>query len=443
MITTLPRRSSLALAILSTMPSLALASSFQLLEQSPSHLGNAFAGTASNIMDATSVYFNPAGISQLEGRHITLGANLVFTESKFRDRASNTNGIESRTDETGVIPNAYYVHPVNDRLTLGLGLNGPFGLASDYGRDWMGRYLATYSDLEIASFNTTFAYELAENFALGLGVSYQRAEVILESQVDSTFGVNPNPATDSSAKIEGSDHAFVADVSAFFSPTESTSLGLVWRQGAKFELEGDARFALNAACTPGAGYPTGTPPAPTTGTICAATLTALDGDAAADIELPDTLTFSFTQQLNSRWALHGDIAWTQWSSIDTIDIVNTENGITVSQLHLQYDDTMRYALGVTFKPGNAWTWRAGIAIDEAPQKDPAIANPRIPDQDRTWLSLGFNYAISQDVSVDVGYAHLFVDDASIANIDSQTGHRVFGDYDAQVDIVGVQANWKF
>src|SRR5690606_37684437 len=92
-----------------------------------------------------------------------------------------------------------------------------------------------------------------------------------------------------------------------------------------------------------------------TGTICAATLTALDGDAAADIELPDTLTFSFTQQLNSRWALHGDIAWTQWSSIDTIDIVNTENGITVSQLHLQYDDTMRYALGVTFKPGNAWT----------------------------------------------------------------------------------------
>lgn len=443
MITRLPRQSTLALAILSALPGVAFASSFQLLEQSPAHLGSAFAGTASNVIDASSVFFNPAGLSQLEGRHLTLAGNLVFTESVFHDQGSNTNGIESATDETGVVPNAYYVHPLNDRLTFGLGLNGPFGLASDYGRDWMGRYLATYSELEVASVNTTFAYEISDNFSLGLGVSYQRAEVILESQVDSTLGINPNPATDSSAKIEGSDHAFVADVSAFYRPTDSTSFGLVWRQGADFELDGDARFALNAACTPGAGFPTGAPPAPTTGTICSATLNTLDGDAAADVELPDTLTFSFSQQLNTQWALHGDIAWTQWSSIDTINVMNTDNGVTVDQLELHYDDTMRYALGLTYQPGNAWTWRAGVAFDEAPQTDPTIVNPRIPDQDRTWLSVGFNYAVSQNVSIDVGYAHLMVDDASIANVDMQTGHQVYGDFDAQVDIVGVQANFQF
>lgn len=443
MITRLPRQSTLALAILSALPGVAFASSFQLLEQSPAHLGSAFAGTASNAIDASSVFFNPASLSQLEGRHLTLAGNLVFTESVFHDQGSNTNGIESATDETGVVPNAYYVHPLNDRLTFGLGLNGPFGLASDYGRDWMGRYLATYSELEVASVNTTFAYEISDNFSLGLGVSYQRAEVILESQVDSTLGVNPHPATDSSAKIEGSDHAFVADVSAFYRPTDSTSFGLVWRQGADFELDGDARFALNAACTPGAGFPTGAPPAPTTGTICSATLNTLDGDAAADVELPDTLTFSFSQQLNTQWALHGDIAWTQWSSIDTINVMNTDNGVTVDQLELHYDDTMRYALGLTYQPGNAWTWRAGVALDEAPQTDPTIVNPRIPDQDRTWLSVGFNFAVSQNVSLDVGYAHLMVDDASIANVDMQTGHQVYGDFDAQVDIVGVQANFQF
>lgn len=443
MITRLPRQSTLALAILSALPGVAFASSFQLLEQSPAHLGNAFAGTASNVIDASSVFFNPAGLSQLEGRHLTLAGNLVFTESDFHDQGSNTNGIESETKETGVVPNVYYVHPLNDQLTFGLGLNGPFGLASDYGRDWMGRYLATYSELEVASVNTTFAYEISDNFSLGLGVSYQRAEVILESQVDSTLGVNPNPATDSSAKIEGSDHAFVADVSAFYRPTDSTSLGLVWRQGADFELDGDARFALNTACTPGAGFPTGAPPAPTTGTICSATLNTLDGDAAADVELPDTLTFSFSQQLNTQWALHGDLAWTQWSSIDTINVMNTDNGATVDQLELRYDDTMRYALGLTYQPANAWTWRAGVAFDEAPQTDPTIVNPRIPDQDRTWLSVGFNYAVSQNVSLDVGYAHLMVEDASIANVDMQTGHQVYGDFDAQVDIVGVQANFQF
>ena len=110
MITTSRRHSRLALAIFSTLPGMAFASSFQLLEQSPAHLGTAFAGTASNVMDASSVFFNPAGISQLEGRHFTLAGNLVFTESTFHDQGSNTNGVESTTDETGVIPNVYYVN---------------------------------------------------------------------------------------------------------------------------------------------------------------------------------------------------------------------------------------------------------------------------------------------------------------------------------------------
>lgn len=443
MIVTSLRRSTLTLAIISTLPSLASAASFQILEQSPAQLGTAFAGTASNIQDATSVFFNPAGIGQLEGRNVSIAGNVILTESNFNDQGSNTNGITGKTEETGFVPNLYYVQPINDRLTFGLGINAPFGLASDYGENWMGRYLATYSELQIVNVNSTFAYDITEKFSIGLGVSYQHADVTLESNVDSTLGINPNPATDSHAKIEGSDYAFVADVSAYFQPTARTSMGLVWRQGGDFTLEGDANFSLNAECSPGAGFPTGAPPAPTTGSICAATLTALAGDAEAKVELPDTLTFSISQQLNDYWSLHGDIAWTQWSAIKTIDVVNTENGITVDELELEYEDTMRYALGLTYKPVDAWTWRAGVAFDEAPQTNPMLMNPRIPDQDRTWLSLGFNYAFSEDMSIDVGYAHLLIDNANIENMDAQTGHVVQGEFDANVNIVGVQANWRF
>ncbi len=419
-----------------------MASSFLILEQSPAHLGHAFAGTASNINDATTVFFNPAGMSQLKHRQVSVAGNVIFTEAEFNNDGSNTGGPEGKTDEIAVVPNLYAVYPLSDQWTFGIGINAPFGLASDYGEEWIGRYLASFSELQVINVNATFAYALSEQLSVGLGVSYQHADVTLESQVDSTFGFAPAAAADNRAVIEGSDYAFVADVSMYYQPSDTTRLGLVWRQGADFSLEGGADFELAPACTPGAGAPTGAPPAPTTGTICAVTLNNLRGDAHAEVTLPDTLTFSLSQQIAEQWTLHGDIAWTKWSSIQTIDVINSNNSLTITQLDLAYENTMRYALGVTFAPGSAWTWRAGIAWDETPQDNPQRVNPRIPDQDRTWLSFGFNYSVSEDFSIDAGFAHLIIDDAHIDHVDNVSGHRVRGHFDASVDIIGVQANWR-
>jgi len=89
-------------------PALAQASSFQILEQSPAHLGKAFAGTASDVRDASSVFFNPAGIVKLESANVTVGANGIFTNAEFNNRNSNTNGIEDKTDKVGLVPNIYW-----------------------------------------------------------------------------------------------------------------------------------------------------------------------------------------------------------------------------------------------------------------------------------------------------------------------------------------------
>lgn len=435
--------STFNLSILLVLPATATATSFQILEQSPAHLGKAFAGTASDVTDASSVYFNPAAIGELKGNHLTLGANAIFTRSEFDNKNSNTNGMTGKTDETGFVPNIYWTHSLAERLTFGLGINAPYGLASKYEDDWMGRYLATHSELEIINLNAVVAVQLGDNWSLGLGADFQRADVTLESKIDSTLGVNPRPATDSNARIQGDDDSLVADVSVYYKPSSHTSVGLVWRQGGEFDLTGDASFTLNAACSPGAGYPTGAPPAPTTGTICAATLNALAGKAKAQLDLPDTLTLSASHQLNEHWQAHADIAWTQWSNIQTIDVINTGNNRTVSQLELEYEDTLRYAIGFTHHAASPWTWRVGIAFDEAPQTDPLLLNPRIPDQDRTWFSAGFNYAFSTNHSFDVGYSHIKVDKAQINNTNAQTKHHVEGDFDASVNIIGVQANWKF
>ena len=435
--------SATLLLCISLLPANALAASFQILEQSPAHLGKAFAGTASDVIDASSVFFNPAGITELDEPTLTLGGNAIFTQATFNNKNSNTNGVTGKTDEIGYVPNVYYVHPVSERLSIGLGLNAPYGLASEYDDDWSGRYLATHSELQVANINAVAAYELTDTLSVGLGINYQRAEVTLESQFDSTLGVNPSPATDSSAKITGDDDGFAADVSVYYAPTESTSFGLIWREGGEFDLTGNAGFSLNPLCSPGAGYATGAPPAPTTGTICAVSLNAVAGDAKAHLHLPDTITLSGSHHLNESWSIHGDIAWTEWSNIQSVDVINSTNNLTINTLELHYQDTMRYALGLTHNSNSPWTWRFGIALDEAPQTDPTLTNPRIPDQDRIWFSTGFNYEFSPNTSLDLAYSYIKVDEANINNTNPQTGHHVEGSFDSDVNIVGVQANFKF
>lgn len=445
---------SVALSLAAALPSTALASSFQLLEQSPAQMGKAFAGTASDITDASTVYFNPAGMSRLEGSHVTLGGNAVFTEAEFINDGSsysfngNTVPVEGngKTDETGFIPNVYWVTPLTDQLTLGVGAGGPFGLSSDFGATWPGRYSATFSELEVKNFNVTTAWAPTEQISLGLGVNYQQIDVTLQSRFDSTLGFSPNPATDSDAHIGGDDDAFVFDASLLWAPAPGTDIGLVWRQGADFTIDGTASFDLNAACAPGAGLPTGAPPAPTTGTLCAGALSAGEGGVTANADLPDTLTLSASQQLGERWTLHADIAQTRWSSIQTIAVDNVESGENVTELHLNYDDTLRFAIGASFAFSETMTWRFGVAKDEAPQTDPQYVSPRIPDEDRTWLAAGANMKFSDSLSLDVSYAHLMVDDAHLNRQDPTAiggSYNLQGHFDNSVSILGAQLNWQF
>ena len=144
-----------------------------------------------------------------------------------------------------------------------------------------------------------------------------------------------------------------------------------------------------------------------------------------------------------------DITWTNWSKLNSLDI-DIEDG-SQSVTPLQWEDTLRYALGVTYKYNDTWLFRTGVAFDETPIPNKNLRTPRIPGENRTWLSLGANYKFDKQLSFDLGYAHLFVDDPKIDSTDAydpSTGqtsgfHKVTGKYDASVDILSAQVNWRF
>src|SRR5688572_16039846 len=119
---------SCAAAALPLTPYCVDASGFALLEQSASRLGSAFSGTAVVADDATTLYFNPAGMTHLDGPQAILLASGIEITSEFNDTASTAafgQGLGGDGGDAGdwnFVPGAYLTAPINDRLSVGIGV---------------------------------------------------------------------------------------------------------------------------------------------------------------------------------------------------------------------------------------------------------------------------------------------------------------------------------
>ena len=112
-----------------------------------------------------------------------------------------------------------------------------------------------------------------------------------------------------------------------------------------------------------------------------------------------------------------------------------------------WDDSMRYSFGIDYQYSDDMVLRTGIAYDETPVPSAERRTPRLPGNDRTWLSFGLSYQIDKTLSLDFGYSHLFIDEADIENeFESSVPTleaTLAGDYDASIDILSVQLNWQY
>ncbi|MDT8404276.1 OmpP1/FadL family transporter [Sulfuriflexus sp.] len=432
------------------------AAGFAIIEHSVRGLGNAFAGSPANAEDASTVFFNPAGLAYLEGSQANVAAHIIIPSARFTDQASthfttapldvnNENG--GNAGVTAVVPNFYYSRPLNQQWTFGFGMNAPFGLATDYDNGWVGRYHALASELKTVNLNPSLAFRPSDTLSIGFGVNAQYIEARLTNAVD--FGgicflgenvtmtlpggtcaaLNLAPqANDGEAEVTGDDWSWGYNLGFMWQATPQTRLGAAYRSRVKHRLEGEAEFQT-----------------PANAAAIAAAQGLVDTDATAKITLPDSLSIGFSHAIDGKWSVNGDITWTNWSLLDELriefDSVAADSVVTTN-----WRDSNRYSLGVSYRPDNRWTWRAGIALDESPIPDAAARTPRIPDNDRTWVSLGFSYQSSDKLTIDVGYAHLFIKDAKVnktaAGEDLLRG-ALIGEWRLDVDIISAQARWAF
>ena len=447
---------SISLAIFSSN---AHAAGFGIIEQSVTGLGAAFSTGSTAASDGSTVYFNPAGMSFLKNRTaVTFGANIIDPNAKFKDEGSTIAtalggaSLNINNEEGGdagpiaIVPNFYYTRAINDKWTAGVGINAPFGLVSDYDDGWVGRYYTLRSELKTVNINPSLAYRANDTLSFGFGINVQYIDASLSNAIDygsicfaqlgasTCVGAGLTPQqSDGEVEVAGDDWSFGYNLGLLWQASPATRVGLAYRSRIKHTLEGDADFdtpnnaTANALAT-GAGL--------------------TDGGVKADTTLPDSFSVGLQHQVNSKLAVNADITWTNWSELQELrfefDNAAASDGVTT----LDWEDSNRYSLGVTYQQNEHWTWRAGIAFDESATPNSELISPRVPDEDRTWLTIGFTYKPSNNMSVDFGYAHLFIEDADVNKV-AATGSENFlrgnlvGEYDIDVNIISAQARWSF
>lgn len=431
------------------------ASGFALIEQNASGMGNAYAGAAALASDASTIYFNPAGMSRLPGRQVVIAGHAIRPSAEFTNTTSTLAAGQGVLGDNGgdagdwaFVPNAYLSWQINPTWHVGLGLNAPFGLKTEYSPTWVGRFHAIESEVKTINVNPSVAFKVNETVSLGAGINWQRIDATLSNSVNYAGGAAaacaPQPACQGPTvaaltaagqnqgigTVKGDDSAWGFNLGALFNVTPSTRVGLAYRSALNYNLTGTVAFANRPAAL-AAALP--------------------DGAIMASLKVPASASASVVHQLNPKWDLLGDISWTEWSSVQVLNVVRT-SGVLLTTTPLNWNDTWRFSGGVNYHANDAWTLRFGVAYDQSPVPD-AFRTPRIPDNDRTWLAAGGQYRASKNTAVDWGLAYLFVKDSSVnlcnaaqaaANPAACAGkNNLVGNYSNNVKILSVQLRQSF
>jgi long-chain fatty acid transport protein len=405
---------------------------FALIEQSVSGLGNAFAGGAAAAEDATTIFYNPAGMTRIPTQ-LVAGAHLVVPSFTFKNEGSTHRTDAALIGNNGgdagvasVVPNFYYVKKI-DRFAVGIGINAPFGLATKYDNGWVGRYHAIESDLANVNINPSIAYRFNEQLSIGGGFNIGYARATLTNAVDFGSFIGLSQKADGFVKLKGDAWGTGWNVGLLYEFTKQTRVGAAYRSKVRYTLEGDAKFSN----VPGA-------------------LSALpnfknDG-ISARLTTPDSLSVSFFHSFNPKWSIMSDVTWTNWRTFDELRIC-FDNGRADSVVTTEWKDVFRYSLGATFTPNKAWTFRAGTAYDQAPVPSDRRRTARIPDADRLWLALGAGYGFTDALTFNIAYVHLFINDTKItkSTADPEDNRRggLKGTYSGSVNIISTELRWVF
>lgn len=428
-----------AVAVAAAMASTAHAAGFQLTEQSALGLGRSYAGIGVDGTDLSGAYFNPATMTLHKGTAIQAGLVGIGMNLDYADHMGDQydqNGRKGR----GYIPHGYIVHQVNDKTWFGLAMTVPFGMSTEFDKNWIHADHGTDSEILSVDINPNFAFKLSEKVSFGAGVSFQYVDASLGMGSNVDILNNRYSAGYLRNELEADNYAWGWNIGVMFTPVENVRIGLSYRSSIEHNARGTLSVSSNAD-NPLSSTINGTYSSLTT------------------VEAPAWAMLSAAWDVNKDISLYATLRWADWSSFKTVSTSapGFEQNIApvlpslpqevqdafakMKNIPNYWKDTYLMTIGGDWRVSDFWTLRGGIGYETSPIDQKELRTAIIPDADRLWLSIGSSFHWSKNFQTDVSFAHLRgVHERSLYN-DKGEDFGKFRKLDAY--LVGVQAQYRF
>ena len=405
------------------------ASGFQLWEQDGASVGNYHAGYAAEANDASTAFYNPAGITRFKNQQVVMSGMAVFTNIKYKGTVAVNNVLnnapQNATAQGGgfaLVPNLNYVAPINDKLGFGFSITVPFAAQVNYGRDTFLRYASTLSSVKVIDMSPSLGMKLTDKTSVGFGIDLQRMEV----EFDQIAGLGPT-TNDTDSTNRANDTGWGAHFGGLYEFTPDSRVGFSYHSQVVHHLSRKSSLS-----------------GPLAGT------SNIVSRATANITLPPYTALSLFQRINPKVAVMGSVIYTQWTNvrdilmknISAVDAAGLPETIDVD-IPEHFKNTWNVSIGADYSITDQFTLKSGIGYDQTPVQN-AYRTVQLPDNDRYVVALGGHYQASKTVGVDLGWSHFFMNKAHIAPPTQVTGSQrttTSGSVTGQADVYSAQLTW--
>ncbi len=361
--------------IILVIASQAKAGGLYLYEIGTEDLGLASAGTAARAQDASTVASNPAGMTRLEGKQLTLGAQVLYGDLTYE---MDRNYLEEPGNVVGWLPamSAFYSHSISDDFKIGVALYGNFGLSLNFDDDWAGHNLVKEATMMGLTLQPSMAYRINKMWSVGAGLGINLGYFSLSRD---------KQLTGEEVTLDDSDLAPNGKFGLMFQPCQYARLGLTWSSEVEYDFDIDASGNL----------PSGVP-------------WTLPIDAS--VGAPQQFMFSGVLMLNDKWSLLGNVGWQDWSSFSDLSV---SIGPVSQSSSLELQDTWHGALGTQYQLTKATRFNFGIAYDSSMYEDQDNTSLTMPSG-ATWrFGTGVQHQLSEKSSFGVAFEYLMSEDATV------------------------------
>jgi long-chain fatty acid transport protein len=404
---------ALAVAAVMAIAPRAEASGFGLREGAADWMGNAFAGESAKAYDPSTAWTNPAGMALLndnefEGALSYIGPSTQFTGFATNPQTGgNVSGVQGGNAVAPAATGATFgVLDLAPDWRLGFSVTAPFGERTAYPSDFVGRYQSLVSAITDLNFGLALSYKVNDNFSIGGGPNFDYLSARLTQNINVPF-LSALTMQDPNAAVSGNSLGVGYNIGALYQFDSDTRIGLDYRSRIRHDITGKQKVTVPSS------YATFSP-------AIASLLNSQNSAATTTVTLPDSVSLGLYHQITPRWAVMGNVEWTEWSLFNALSITPTSPGVAGTVIQENWHNTWFAGIGTNYMVLDNVMLQTGFAFDQSPVTD-ANRTTRVPDANHYDLGFGVQWQALPSTNVQLAYLHVFVPNGSINSTASAGG----------------------